>query len=258
MAKAIQNERTPRAIMRFTTLLALWGVGFLGNCATFSRGLYFDRSFECKTTYFFNKEDKFANYKKVWNQVRAAYLLENQALKRADSVIVGDSLVHLFHPHLMVKELPGKKLVNRGIGGDTTELLLERLDTDVLLLNPRQVFIEIGGNDLIQEICLSKLEANVRAIISKIQTTSPRTQIIWINIPPVKRFNTNTIVPVYNQFLERIAKTTPNFTLIDLYSEMRMKDTPQIEEAYTIPMDDVHFNENGYAVLGKLLRPYLN
>ena len=44
---------------------------------------------------------------------------------------------------------PDLDLVNRGVGGDTVLNLLERLDKDVLDLQPDGVFVMIGGNDAI-------------------------------------------------------------------------------------------------------------
>lgn len=65
---------------------------------------------------------------------------------RPDVVFLGDSLTQrwelnaFFHP-------AGQLILNRGIGGDTAGLLLERFEVDVLQLRPRLVILEAGVND---------------------------------------------------------------------------------------------------------------
>ena len=68
-------------------------------------------------------------------------------------VCLGDSLTEGAYGGSYFEALrrlrPDLELVNRGVGGDTVINLLERLDEDVLSLQPDGVFVMIGGNDAI-------------------------------------------------------------------------------------------------------------
>src|SRR5687768_10343541 len=68
-----------------------------------------------------------------------------------------------------LSERIGLPIVNAGISGDTTEGALARVDQDVLSQNPRIVIVGLGGNDLIRRVPLASTEANLRAIIRKVQ-----------------------------------------------------------------------------------------
>jgi hypothetical protein len=61
-------------------------------------------------------------------------------------VFLGDSITQGWKT--LAKVFPDFKVVNRGIGGDTTRGVLYRLNADVLALKPAAVVLLIGINDL--------------------------------------------------------------------------------------------------------------
>ena len=89
-----------------------------------------------------------------------------------DIVFVGNSITE----QCDWAELLGRSDVrNRGIAGDVTAGLLDRLDP-ILEGRPRQLFLMIGINDLIShgpEYILS----NYQKIVDRIRATSPNTQL---------------------------------------------------------------------------------
>ena len=60
-------------------------------------------------------------------------------------------------------------VINQGIGGDTTQLLLNRIDRDVLSFGPSMVIVTIGGNDAAKGISLEQYKENLERICSIIQ-----------------------------------------------------------------------------------------
>ncbi|HIJ74090.1 MAG TPA: arylesterase [Candidatus Hydrogenedentes bacterium] len=60
----------------------------------------------------------------------------------------------------------GRRVVNAGRDGDTTESALARLERDVLSHKPRLVIIELGGNDFLQRKPKDKTLANLDRIVS--------------------------------------------------------------------------------------------
>jgi lysophospholipase L1-like esterase len=67
-----------------------------------------------------------------------------QDMARRDVVMLGDSLTEGGD---WTSFFPGKAIANRGIGGDTTEGMGQRLDS-VLGVSPRKVFVMAGINDI--------------------------------------------------------------------------------------------------------------
>ncbi|GBF42641.1 lipase/phospolipase [Leptospira ellinghausenii] len=229
------------------------------NCKTTSKRDYFDSNFQCFAEPGWRDDVNFKKYiEKAWLPTRLLYAEDNTKIKHSEIVFTGDSLVHLFLPELMVKEFPGKSVTNRGIGGDMTETLLTRIDEDVLRLEPKTVVIEIGGNDFIQGKCLSLVQNNLLMIIKKIHSHNHQTRIFLIAVPPTRVKELNQIVPVYNLFLNQVARTTQNVEYIEVWDIMRKPDAPTLSEEFIRPNgDSLHFNEKGYELWGKKLRPYL-
>lgn len=241
--------------------LILLSILLLVNCnyAVRSNYFYFNSSFECKAE--IGRKDivqnNFKKYIANWNIVKSGYTELNKKIKQADTVIVGDSLIYFFTPELLKREFPKIAIAGRGIGGDMTDLLLDRLEDNVISLHPSTIILEIGGNDLIAGKCLSYIEKNVAKLISKIRLSLPSARIIFITVPPTSVPSLNAIVPVYDLFLYSLMKKYKDIVVLDLWEDMRAADRPEIKQEFTIPGDKIHFNEKGYGVVGKLLRPYL-
>ncbi|MEM7180987.1 MAG: GDSL-type esterase/lipase family protein [Spirochaetota bacterium] len=222
---------------------------------------YHDPDFACQRNTISRSERYNQDYLIKWNLIRSEYSKRNKSISKPDAVIVGDSLVHIFHglgegQETLRNEFPGIEIHGRGIGGDTTSLLLQRLEKDVLSVQPKTVIIEIGGNDLIFGNCLSAMEENVRKIVELIQAKEPKTRILFLSVPPIASKKLNTITPVYNLFLNSLEKKYKNFYYIEFWTKMREQDKPIIKQELRRPRDKIHFNRNGYKIWGEVLRPY--
>ncbi len=220
---------------------------------------YHSRGFQCFAESGWRDSYRYMKYRALWQEIRNEYREQNASVKKVKTVIIGNSLVHLFTPELMKREFPNSNIVNRGIGGDMTETLLERIKEDALVLRPDTIIIEIGGNDLIHGKCLSFIEANYHKLIQEIRIELPRSKIIFLSIPPTDAGNLNAVVPVMNQFLAGLPNQYPNLIYIDTWKYMRDKDLPRISREFLRygGKDKLHFNEEGYSVWGRLLRPHI-
>lgn len=227
-------------------------------CSAFPRRIYYSNyyrpEFQCSAVAEWEDLGSYQEYMKTWNTLREFYNEQNRSKKTAKNVIAGNSLVHLFHEELLRRELPDYDIVNRGIGGDSTFTFLNRLEDNVLALKPSVVILEIGGNDLIQGKCLSSIEENVKTIIRKIKTYNPKIKIAFLSVPPTKKPNLNSIVPVYNAFLWSLAKPEEGIFYLDAWRYMRDANAPIIKEEYARENDPIHFGEKGYEVWGQLIR----
>jgi hypothetical protein len=109
----------------------------------------------------------------------------DQALKAlpkdtTDVLFIGDSKTASFE----VSELfNGVQFKNRGIAYDSNTGVLYRAP-EMASGKPEKVFIEIGINDLAEELPLDSIKRNVQAIIDTFKTKSPGTQIYIESILP--------------------------------------------------------------------------
>lgn len=222
---------------------------------------YFQKDFSCKTDSL--AHEKSERYLSDYQSVRSIFLADNERRKTAFSVITGDSTAMLFTQSLLSRYLEGIDVVNRGIGGDTTELLKNRIEKDVVSLKPRFVIIAIGGNDLLGGRCIPLILDNVRSIVKTVRRKLPLSQIILVSVPPVNTWKANSISPFFNRKLVYLAESDNNIMFLDLWKRLSMEDLPHLKEVYRIDTfgkgeDEVHFNEEGYRTWAEMLRPILS
>jgi len=76
------------------------------------------------------------------------------------------------YPSLLAKEI-SFPVINAGVSSDTTASALKRLETNVLLKDPKVVIVELGGNDFIASMgeasAVKETFKNLELIIDKIQ-----------------------------------------------------------------------------------------
>jgi len=81
------------------------------------------------------------------------------------------------------KLLNDTTVINRGIAADNTFGVLERLE-DVIALQPKRLFIEIGINDIAQNIPTEIIVRNILSIVERVTMRSPVTKIYVLSILP--------------------------------------------------------------------------
>ncbi|MES2374624.1 MAG: GDSL-type esterase/lipase family protein [Bacteroidota bacterium] len=171
-----------------------------------------------------------------------------------DIVFLGNSIT----ANVEWRELLGmENIKNRGISGDITFGILERLD-EVINGKPAKVFILIGINDISRNVPDERIIDNYRKIISRIKTGSPATKIYFHTLLPVNNdftqfknhYNKDEHIAFINNNLKKIAAET-RITLIDLHPHF-LDTNGKLDKKYTI--DGLHINAEGYKVWAGLLR----
>lgn len=175
-----------------------------------------------------------------------------------DLVFLGNSITEGTHWN----ELLGMdNAVNRGISGDTTFGVLERLG-EVTQGSPAKVFLLIGVNDLARNIPNGTIIRNYGLIIDRIRKESPETQIYVQTLLPVNdtftqfknHYDKAPHILTINGALGHLAhRKKVNF--IDLYAKF-LDDQGRLDRQYT--HDGLHLTAKGYAHWSNLLKPYLN
>jgi lysophospholipase L1-like esterase len=158
------------------------------------------------------------------------------------------------------KKLTGDSTaVNRGIAADNSFGVLDRLD-EVMARRPRKLFLEIGINDIAQDIPVGVIEQNIYSIVRRVRAGSPNTSVYVISILPTNNdvrqeypelYGKNGIVQRLNYELHLHAADN-GFRYIDLWRRLVTADG-DLDRRYARP-DGLHPNAAGYQVWMELMR----
>lgn len=196
--------------------------------------------------------------KKVGN----AFIELSKYIKPGGIVFLGDSITEFFR---LNEFFPGAYVINRGIGSDTTDGVLNRLSESVYELSPSKVFILIGTNDIAEKKSEQNIIGNIWDIITRIQENCPDTKIFLESIYPVsfekdkkiKRHylgaRNNEKICSINEKLRLMAKEK-GITYIDVFSHL-VNEEGNIRLEYTV--EGLHLTICGYQKVAEVLMPYV-
>lgn len=130
-----------------------------------------------------------------------------------DIIFVGDSITE----KISWDELfPGIECLNRGIGSDTTEGLLHRVD-EIVLHCPNKIFILIGINDLSSGMSPEQAKNNMAAVIDYIHSELPECEIFVESVLYAKNTDNND-VDLLNEYYKSVCMENDFATFVDLRS----------------------------------------
>lgn len=145
---------------------------------------------------------------------------------------------------------------NRGIGGDDTDGVLERL-TEVTSSKPAKIFMMIGTNDLAYGKTVDHVVENHKKIIAQIKTDSPDTEIYIQSVLPcedaVHTTRPNDKIREINKQLIEICKSQA-LTYIDLDPAFS-DENGKLNKKYSI--DGLHVNGAGYLIWKEIVKKYI-
>ncbi len=156
-------------------------------------------------------------------------------------VIAGDSLVAQFPTDELFADY---KVLNRGIGKDTSRGLLDRVDTNINTINIASCFIMIGHNDLKYREPASTIE-NIKKILNKIKSD----KVFFLSILPDKDRQSNIIVAGINNSIKEFCLTR-YCDYVDFFERFIDDDYTYKEKYY---YDGVHLTVDGYKIMAELL-----
>ena len=142
-------------------------------------------------------------------------------------------------------------VINAGVSGNTTAQGLERIDADVLLRDPGIVIIELGANDLMQNVPLADTHNNLQKIIDKVNNGKRKIFLVKFYTDEVARalitglFNISdysmqtAIINQYDDMFELLASSNNAELISDIWAGV-----------WGIHMsDNMHPNEAGYKIM---------
>lgn len=152
--------------------------------------------------------------------------------------------------------------VNRGISGDVTDGILNRLD-EVLSSKPKKIFLLIGTNDLARGKSVDYVVNNSKLILKKIKSDSNDTKIYLQSVLPFNptigtKFSGHKSkqqdVLVLNEKLKKIARKY-NVKYLNIHRKFSNKKG-QLKSDLTY--DGLHLNKNGYIFWAKIIKNNVN
>ena len=107
---------------------------------------------------------------------------------KGQTVLFGDSITEIFNSYELFyafSQTTGQAVYNRGISGDTSDRLLEKLECNALNISPKNLVILIGTNDIGLGLPTEYTLNNIKEILQRTQKLCPNTNIVLQAIYPV-------------------------------------------------------------------------
>ena len=136
--------------------------------------------------------------------------------KHVAVVFVGDSITE---GGLWSEWLPGVDVINRGISGNTTQDILDRMP-HIVSVRPDKLFLMIGVNDLNKRLGAAVALRNYTTLFDLIDAQLPNTEVYIQSVLPVNAvwpLIDNTQIPILNAALTHHADER-GYRYIDLHS----------------------------------------
>lgn len=198
------------------------------------------------------------------------YSVLNQNVRKGEILFTGSSLMEQFPINeLLMTNGMEQVIYNRGIGGFTTNDMLQHMEEMVFGTEPSRIFINIGTNDIgSPDYELEVLMENYEKIISLIQKRLPAAEINMMAYYPVNETDklpegewgkmmfvtrTNENIHIANDAVEKLAaKMGCRFINVN---QGLTDENGKLKKEFTI--EGIHMYANGYQVVLDNLKKYL-
>ena len=207
---------------------------------------------------------KITEYNREQRTKRENYRIINEeiALKN-QTVLLGDSITDFFNWYELFYDFSknsGQAVYNRGISGDTTDRLLERLYENVLNKEPKNIVLLIGTNDIGRGLPLSMSVENVSKIIEESKKVCPDINFILQAVYPINRGmrdkfekRSNKKIDLMNKEFIKLSEKY-NCIWVDITDKLK-DETENLKKEYTF--DGLHLNVNAYKIVAENVIPLL-
>ena len=192
-----------------------------------------------------------------------AFGVQNANLAKGQIVFIGDSITDLYTLDTYYSDLP-LAVYNRGIGGDTTQGVLNRLQGSLFDIAPSKIVLMIGTNDINGGSSDTEILDNYEAILLSVKEKLPSTEIYCMSVIPqnekLEEYTTLDIsettekIKRINPLIESLA-TEYGATYVNLFPYLSDTNDRLIAEYSD---DGLHLNAEGYEIWTSILKPYLD
>lgn len=166
-----------------------------------------------------------------------------------DIVFIGDSITEGAEWEDI---FPDYKIANRGVGGDTTSGILERIDS-VVSTKANKAFIMVGINDFSKGVSTYDVFSNYKKIVEELKKNGFKVYIQSTILAGDRVSGLNSSIISLNKKLKDLTESDEKLTYIDLNKSL--SGNGLLSEKFT--QDDVHLNGSGYKAWKNTIKKYL-
>lgn len=143
------------------------------------------------------------------------------------------------------------RVLNKGVGGDTYQRMIERIDADVLAFHPDLVVWQLGTNALLREQGVAQDEAPLRAAVERLEAAGA--DVILMNPQYAPAVLGDPDYPAMLRLLDEVGAETraPVFHRFAVMREWVSSGSADL--ASIVSADGLHMNDRSYACIGLLL-----
>jgi lysophospholipase L1-like esterase len=178
-----------------------------------------------------------------------------------DILFTGDSITHLWELNAYFREFGF--VVNRGIAGDTVDILAKRFEADVIQLRPKVCVMKIGINNTwclddspnpvpADEIYSVIIENYIK--ILQMCKVHHLTVVVCSVLPVSTGEIRNELVIKVNKRLQELCKQY-RCTYVDYHSHLTKEDGKTLRDG--LSDDGLHPHVIGYNIMAEILKPVL-
>jgi len=158
-----------------------------------------------------------------------------------DSITGGGNVGKEYAYPRLLESLIGRRVINAGVGGDTTASALKRLKSDISSRDPLLVIIELGGNDFLRGIPRFITIGNLKKIIRHAQEEGAA--VVLCDISFKYSGLSGVRLQGYKKDFKRLARQTRSILVPGLLEGVL--DNPKLRQ------DDIHPNKEGLAIIAE-------
>ncbi len=196
------------------------------------------------------KEERNRKYQEFYAQTLLNYEAENEMYAdfEVDVAFLGDSItagydIENYYPEYLV--------ANRGIGGETTHGLNDRLDISVLDLKPKVCVMLIGGNNI------DTMFEDYEEMLISFREDIPETKIVLVSLSPTSDpIAERNKTLAYNNVKIKLLAEKYGYEFVDIYTPLFDLETGKMKAAYT--PDGAHHTAEGYRVITGAIKPVVD
>lgn len=199
----------------------------------------------------YNKTKEWKRNVQAYREAKMARFIEENeryADYEIEVAFIGDSLTDLYE---LEKYYPQYKTSNRGIGGDTTYDLEDRLQVSLYDLKPQVVVMLIGANNV------ETMLENYNSILRGIKTNLPQSEVVLLSMTAMggEAWGSRNQMAAYNNVSIKLLAKEYGYAFVDLFTPLYDVSIGEVYEGYTI--DGAHFTPKGYEVITAQISPVL-
>lgn len=157
-------------------------------------------------------------------------------LALGDSITYGTGATPETSYPAVLAQLTGWHVINAGVPGDTSAQALERLPDLLAQHSPQLVLVSIGGNDLLRQMPVDSLRANLRRICQQAMAAGAQVLLISVPRPTLSAALTGSLSdhPVYEELAA------------ELKLPLQRKGWSEVLADRSLRSDEIHANAEGY------------